>query len=59
MQEKNARIESKEDGEIAKGNIAVIDFKGFIDDVAFEGGEGKDYSLEIGSGSFIDNLKTN
>lgn len=57
MQEKNARIESKEDGEIAKGNIAVIDFKGFIDDVAFEGGEGKDYSLEIGSGSFIDNFE--
>lgn len=57
MQEKNARIESKEDGEIAKGDIAVIDFKGFIDDVAFEGGEGKDYSLEIGSGSFIDNFE--
>ncbi|MBU5454240.1 trigger factor [Caproiciproducens sp. MSJ-32] len=57
MQEKNARIESKEDGEIAKGDIAVIDFKGFIDDVAFEGGEGKDYSLEIGSGTFIDNFE--
>lgn len=57
MQEKNARIETKEDGEIATGDTAVIDFKGFIDDVAFEGGEGKDYSLEIGSGTFIDNFE--
>lgn len=57
MQEKNARIETKEDGEVATGDTAVIDFKGFIDDVAFEGGEGKDYSLEIGSGTFIDNFE--
>lgn len=57
MQQKNARIETKEDGEIATGDTAVIDFKGFIDDVAFEGGEGKDYSLEIGSGTFIDTFE--
>ncbi|MCR1951337.1 trigger factor [Clostridium sp. DSM 100503] len=57
MQQKNARIETKEDGEVATGDTAVIDFKGFIDDVAFEGGEGKDYSLEIGSGTFIDNFE--
>ncbi|GAB6169432.1 trigger factor [Clostridium carnis] len=57
MQEKNARVESKEDGEIEKGNIAVIDFKGFVDEVAFQGGEGTDYSLEIGSGTFIDNFE--
>jgi trigger factor len=57
MQEKNARIETKENGEVATGDTAVIDFKGFIDDVAFEGGEGKDYSLEIGSGTFIDNFE--
>lgn len=56
MQEKNARVEVKE-GAIEIGNIAVIDFKGFIDGVAFEGGEGHDYSLEIGSGSFIDNFE--
>lgn len=56
MQEKNARVEVKE-GAIENGNIAVIDFKGFIDGVAFEGGEGHDYSLEIGSGSFIDNFE--
>lgn len=56
MQERNARVEVKE-GAIENGNIAVIDFKGFIDGVAFEGGEGHDYSLEIGSGSFIDNFE--
>ena len=44
MQEKNARIETKEDGTVEKGDIAVIDFKGFVDGVEFEGGEGKDYS---------------
>lgn len=58
MQEKNARIETKEeDGTVEKGNIAVIDFKGYIDDNAFEGGEGEDFSLEIGSGTFIDNFE--
>jgi trigger factor len=57
MQEKNARIEVKAEGNIAKGDIAVIDFKGYIDGVAFEGGEGVDYSLEIGSGTFIDNFE--
>lgn len=56
MQQKNARVETKE-GTVAKGDIAVIDFKGFIDDKAFEGGEGKDYELEIGSGSFIGNFE--
>jgi trigger factor len=57
MQEKNARVETKTEGSVEKGNIAVIDFKGYIDGVAFEGGEGKDYSLEIGSGSFIDTFE--
>ncbi len=57
MQEKNARIEIKKDGTVAKGDIAVIDFKGYIDGTAFEGGEGSDYSLEIGSGTFIDNFE--
>jgi trigger factor len=56
-QEKNARIETKEDGTVEKGNIAVIDFKGFVDGEAFSGGEGKDYELEIGSGTFIDNFE--
>ncbi|MGL5820237.1 MAG: trigger factor [Sarcina sp.] len=53
LQEKNSRVEEKVEGTVEKGNIAVIDFKGFIDGVAFEGGEGNDYPLEIGSGSFI------
>lgn len=57
IQEKNARIETKTEGTVEKGNIAIIDFKGFVDGIAFEGGEGKDYSLEIGSGSFIDNFE--
>lgn len=57
MQEKNARVEAKVDGTVEKGDISVIDFKGFIDGVPFEGGEGADYSLEIGSGSFIDNFE--
>ena len=57
MQEKNARIESKEDGAIEKGNLAVIDFKGYVDGEAFQGGEGSDYTLEIGSGTFIDNFE--
>lgn len=56
-QQKNARIETKEDGVIEKGNIAIIDFKGYVDDKPFEGGEGKDYELEIGSGTFIDNFE--
>lgn len=53
MQQKNARVETKTEGKVEDGNIAVIDFKGFIDGVAFEGGEGNDYPLEIGSGTFI------
>lgn len=57
MQEKNARIEAKEAGEIANGDIATIDFKGFMDGVAFEGGEGTDFELEIGSGTFIDTFE--
>jgi len=49
---RNARIE-KADRPAALGDIAVIDFEGFIDDVAFEGGTGANYELELGSGSFI------
>ena len=41
------------EGESKKGDIVVIDFKGFIGDEAFEGGEAKGYELELGSGSFI------
>ena len=41
------------DGKIEPGDIAVIDFEGFKDDVAFEGGKGENYSLTIGSNTFI------
>lgn len=53
----DAMLSTKKDGIVAKGNIAVIDFKGFIDGKAFKGGEGKDFELEIGSKSFIDNFE--
>ena len=43
----------EEDRELKEGDIAVIDFEGFIDGKAFEGGKAEDYALEIGSGSFI------
>ncbi|BBB89864.1 MAG TPA: trigger factor [Methylomusa anaerophila] len=42
-----------EDAELTQGDLAIIDFKGYVDGVPFEGGEGKSYPLEIGSGSFI------
>ena len=48
-----AEIIVKEDGAVEDGNIAVIDFEGFTDGKAFEGGKGEDYSLEIGSKTFI------
>ena len=41
------------DGKIENGDIAVIDFEGFIGDKAFDGGKGENYSLTIGSGTFI------
>lgn len=53
MREKNGRIVSKDDAAIENGNIAVIDFEGFIDGVAFEGGKGENHELTIGSGTFI------
>ncbi len=56
-QEKSARIVDVTDRAVAMGDIANIDFKGYIDDVAFEGGEGKGFDLEIGSHSFIDNFE--
>ncbi len=56
-QEKAARIVDVTDRAVQEGDIATIDFKGYIDDVAFEGGEGKDFDLEIGSHTFIDNFE--
>ncbi|MCI8405006.1 MAG: trigger factor [Clostridia bacterium] len=52
-QKKNARLITIDDRAVQNGDIAVIDFEGFVDDVAFEGGKGEGYELEIGSGTFI------
>ena len=53
MRERNARTITVEDRAAAKGDIAVIDFEGFVDGKAFEGGKGSGYELELGSGQFI------
>lgn len=55
--EKHSRIIDVKDRAIENGDIATIDFEGFIDGVAFEGGKGTDYDLEIGSHSFIDTFE--
>ena len=55
--EQNARSVVVEDRGIENGDTAVIDFEGFIDGAAFEGGKDENYSLEIGSHSFIDTFE--
>lgn len=57
VREQNARIMTVEDREIKKDDIAVIDYEGFVDGEAFEGGKGTDYSLTIGSHTFIDTFE--
>ena len=51
--QRNARLISVDDRAVEKGDTAVIDFEGFVDGVAFEGGKGENYDLEIGSNTFI------
>lgn len=51
--DRKADLELKEDGVVEDGDTTVIDFEGFLDDVAFEGGKGENYDLVIGSHSFI------
>ena len=53
MQEHNSRLITVEDRALEKGDIATIDFEGFVDGVAFEGGKAEGHELEIGSGAFI------
>lgn len=53
QREQSARVIAVEGRAAANGDTAVIDFEGFVDGVAFEGGKGTDYSLELGSNSFI------
>lgn len=55
--ESNARTITVEDRPVADGDTAVIDFEGFVDGVAFEGGKGENHSLVIGSHSFIDTFE--
>lgn len=53
LQSRHAELVVLEEGKVEQGDIAVIDFEGFLDGVAFEGGKGLMHPLEIGSGSFI------
>ncbi len=53
MAEKNSRLVSVEDRAATLGDIATIDFEGFDNGKAFEGGKGENYQLELGSGSFV------
>lgn len=53
LQERHAELVVKEEGPAEAGDTAVIDFEGFTDGVAFEGGKGENYSLVLGSNSFI------
>ena len=54
---KNARTVTVTDRPVAEGDTAVIDFEGFVDGVAFEGGKGENHPLEIGSHTFIDTFE--
>ena len=53
LQQRYADMVVKEEGNVESGDTAVIDFEGFKDGVAFDGGKAESYPLEIGSGAFI------
>ncbi len=53
LRNENARYTIVEDRKTKKGDIVKLDFKGYVNNEAFQGGEAKDYELEIGSNSFI------
>jgi trigger factor len=55
--EQNSRMMTIDNRPIQMDDIAIIDFEGFVDDTTFEGGKGEDYSLTIGSHSFIDDFE--
>ncbi|MDE7431144.1 MAG: trigger factor [Lachnospiraceae bacterium] len=55
--EQNSRIIAVEDRAVEDGDMTIIDFEGFVDGVAFDGGKGTDYPLTIGSHSFIDTFE--
>lgn len=53
LRERTATLVTDESGEVKQGSFAVIDFEGFVDGEAFEGGKGENHTLEIGSETFI------
>lgn len=53
LQQRHAKVNTLDEGEVEQGDVAVIDFEGFVDGEAFPGGKGENYPLEIGSESFI------
>ncbi len=57
VQDQNSRLLTVEDRPVEDGDHTVIDFEGFVDGVPFEGGKAEDYSLVIGSHSFIDTFE--
>ena len=57
VQDQNSRTVSVEDRAVKDGDMTVIDFEGFIDGEAFDGGKGENYPLTIGSHSFIDTFE--
>lgn len=57
VKEQNARLVAADDKAVENGDQTIIDFEGFVDGVAFEGGKGDDYPLTIGSHAFIDTFE--
>lgn len=57
IKEQNARLVAADDKAVEDGDQTTIDFEGFVDGKAFEGGKGEDYPLTIGSHSFIDTFE--
>ncbi|MDF2472459.1 MAG: trigger factor [Anaerocolumna sp.] len=57
IRNQNSRTITVEDRPVKDGDMTVIDFEGFVDGVAFEGGKGENYSLTIGTHSFIDTFE--
>lgn len=57
LQEEQAELVAAERNTVEKGDFAVIDFEGYVDGEPFEGGAGKGYTLEIGSGRFIEGFE--
>ncbi|MGF7014191.1 trigger factor [Ornithinibacillus bavariensis] len=53
LRERHAELVVKEEGSVQEGDTVVMDFEGFLDGEAFDGGKGENHSLEIGSGQFI------